>query len=157
MQLYLAFARSTRPCKGLRGPSTLPRVRALDHASPHKGLRVTSKSCNFTSRSRARPRQSTQRVCASRLKIATLPRVRALDHASPRKGLRVTPKSCNFTSRSRARPRQSMQRVARGADKLQLYLAFVRSTTRIHAKVAFPIDGIGAGSGFRKKDRYTEM
>ena len=71
--------------------ATLPRVRALDHANPGKGLRVTPKSCNFTLRSRARPRQSTQRVAR---------------HAY---------KSCNFTPRSRARPRQSTQRVARHA------------------------------------------
>ena len=67
-----------------------------------------------------------QRTSAAR--FATLPRVRALDHANPRKGLRGAPKSCNFTSRSGARPRQSTQRVA------------------------FPMDGIGAGSGFKKID-----
>ena len=112
-------ALDANPRKGLRGNpartlkvATLPRVRTLDHANPRKGLRGDP---------------------AGTPKVATLPRVRALDHANPRKGLRVTPTSCNFTSRSRARPRQSTQRVA------------------------FPIDGIGAGSGFRKKDRYTEM
>ena len=57
------------PRKGLRGSpagtpkvATLPRVRALDHANPRKGLRGAPKSCNFTSRSGARPCQSMQRV-----------------------------------------------------------------------------------------------
>ena len=52
-----------------------------------------------------------------------------------------------------------MVMVARHAEKLQLYLAFARSTTPTHGKekVAFPIDGIGAGSGFTKKDRYTDI
>ena len=97
LQLYLAFARSTTPihgngCAGRRKVATLPRVRAFDHANPWKGLRVMPKSCNFTSRSRARPRQSMARVrrCADMLL-----------------------KRCNFTSRSRLRPRQSTQRVAR--------------------------------------------
>ena len=48
------------PCGNLIKVATLPRVRALDHANPRKGLR---------------------------LKVATLPRVRALDHANPCKGL----------------------------------------------------------------------
>ena len=158
--------------------ATLPRVPAFDHANPWEGLRVTPKMCNFTSRSSVRPRQSMGRVarhaenvqlylaflrstrpihgkgCASCRKCATLPRVpafdqadpweglrvtptcwekcatlprvRAFDHANPWEGLRVTPTSCDFTTRSRARPRQSM------------------------VMVAFPIDGVGAGSGFRK-------
>ena len=85
------------PRKGLRANpagtpkvATLPRVRALDHANPRKKLCFTHKKCNFISRSRARPRQSTQ-------KVAREPK---------------NPKSSNFTSRSRARPRQSTQRVA---------------------------------------------
>ena len=118
LQLYLAFGRSTTRihAKGCASPlkvATLPRVRALDHANPRKGL------CGSP---------------AGTPKAATLPRVRALDHANPRKGLRVAPKSCNFTSRAGARLRESMQRVARHPKKLQLYLAFGRSTTRIHAK-----------------------
>ena len=148
LQLYLAFGRSTTPI----------------HAKGCTGTLWDPQSSNFTSRSRARPRQSTQRVArgaymlsksgnftsrsrvrafdhanprkellAAPIKVATLPRVRALDHANPWKALCVMPKSCNFTSRSRARPRQSMERVA------------------------FPIDGVGAGSRSRKKDRYTEM
>ena len=124
-------------CAGPRKVATLPRVRSLDHANPCRGLgheklqlylafgrsttpiygkgcasrRKVGKSCNFTSRSRVRPRQSMGRVArqTEKLKrVATLPRVRALDHANPWEGLRVTPKNCNFTSRSRARPRQSM-------------------------------------------------
>ena len=67
LQLYLAFARSTTPihakgCSSRLKVATLPCVRALDHANPRKGLRITPESCNFTSRSRARPRPSTQRV-----------------------------------------------------------------------------------------------
>ena len=102
-----------------------------------KGCASRRKVATFTSRSRARPRQSMW----SWLRVTphsrsrprqSMARVRALDHANPWKWLRVAPKSCNFTSHSRARPRQSMERVA------------------------FPIDGIGAGSGFRKKDRYAE-
>ena len=109
--------------------ATLPRVRAFDHANPWEGLRVTPKSCNFTSRSVARPRQSLVRVARDAEKLgknAVLPRVRAFDHANPWEGLRVTYESCNFTSRSRARLRQSMVRVA------------------------FPIDGVGAGSGLER-------
>ena len=76
LQLYLAFVHSTTPipAKGCAGT-----------------LREPCKSCNFTSRSRARPRQSTQKVARHAYKLqkgATLPRVRALDHANPRKGLR---------------------------------------------------------------------
>ena len=71
------------------------------------------KSCNFTSRSYTQPRQSPQRVAREPC---------------------GNPQSCNFTSRSGARPRQSTERVARHAEKLQLYLAFARSTTPIHAK-----------------------
>ena len=64
--------------------------------------------------------------------------------------------------------------------KVALYLAFGRSTTPIHGKgcagrrkvvrprsrarphqsmvmVAFPIDGLGAESDFRKKDNYNEI
>ena len=77
--------------------TTLPRVRAFDHANPWRG-------------------------CAGRIKVATLPRVRAFDHANPwSEGLRVTPKTCNFASAAlRARPRQSMSiRVAAlNAEKL---------------------------------------
>ena len=95
--------------------------------------------------------------------------------------LRGNPKSCNFTSRSYT-PAKGCAGTLREPQKLQLYLAFARSTMPIHAqgcasclkvatlprvraarprqstqRVAFPIDGIGAGCGFRKKDRYTEM
>ena len=100
-------------CAGTLKVATLPGVRALHHANPRKGLR---------------------RNPARTPKVATLPRVQSLDHANPWEGLRVTPKSCNFASRSVARPRQSMRRVARHAEKLQLYLAFSRSTTPIHGK-----------------------
>ena len=100
-------------CAGTLNVATLARVRTLDHANPRKGLRGNP---------------------AGTPKVATLPRARVLDHANPHKGLRGAPKNCNFTSRSRARPRQSMQRVARGPQKLQLYLAFARSTTPIHEK-----------------------
>ena len=65
---------------------------------------------------------------------ATLPRVRAFDHANP-----------------------WYIRVARHAEKLQLYLAFARWTTPIHGKGCIPDRWHGAGSGFRKKDKYTEM
>ena len=102
------------PRKRLRGNpagtpkvASLPRVQSLDHTNPRRGLRGAPKSCNFTSRSVARPRQSIVRVA-------------------------MLAKMCNFTSRSRVRPRQSMGRVARDADKVQLYLAFARSTTPIH-------------------------
>ena len=96
--------------------------------------------------------------------------------------LRGNPKSSNFTSRSYTRPRQSPQRVAREPQKLQLYLAFARSTTPIHAKGcasrrkvailprvqaldhANPRKGLHSRSmasvpvpRYRKKDRYTEM
>ena len=125
-------------CVGTLKVATLRHVRTLDHANPRKSVARepcgNAESCNFTSRSRARPRQSTQRVArhAEMLqKDATLPRIRAFDHATQRVG--GAPKSCNFTSRSRTRPRQSTQRAA------------------------FPIDGIGAGSGFRKKDRYRDV
>ena len=77
----------------------------------HTRLRGNPKSSNFTSRSHARPRQSPQRM--------------------PREPC-GNPKSCNFTSRSVARSHQSTQRVARGPSKLQLYLAFGRSTTPVH-------------------------
>ena len=80
-------------------------------------LRGNPKSSNFTSRSCARPRQSPQTAAPE-----------------PCGNL----ESCNFTSRSGARPRQSTQRVARRPDKLQLYLAFGRSTTPIHAKGCIP-------------------
>ena len=159
--------------------ATLFRVRAHDHANPCKGLRVTPASCNFTSR-RALDHANPRKGCASRLKAATLPRVRTLDHANPRKGcasrlkiatllrrpcahanpcksLRVTPASCNFTSRSCARPCQSTQRL-RVTPKSCNFTP--RSCARPRGslqRVAFPIDGIGAGSGFRKEDRYTDM
>ena len=133
-QLYLAFKRSPTPIRGKgcvlrRQVAILPRVRAFDHANPWEGLRVTPKMCNCTSRSRLRLRQSMGRVARYGYKLgkcATLPRVRSFDHADPREGLHVMPTSCDFTARSHARPRQSM------------------------VSVAFPIDGIGAGSGFRK-------
>ena len=153
-------------CAGTLKVATLPRVRALDHANPRKGLRGNPAGTlkvatlpRVRTLDHANPRKGLRGNPAGTPKVATLPRVRALDHANPRKGLRVTPKSCNFTScscarhrqstqkvakscnftsRSCARPRQSMQRVPRGADKLQLYLAFVRSTTRIHAKGCIP-------------------
>ena len=64
------------PRKGLRGNpagtpqvATLPRVRALDHDNPWKGLHVAPKSCNFTSRSRARPRQCMERVARHAQKL----------------------------------------------------------------------------------------
>ena len=92
----------------------------FDHAMIHgKGCewrRHVGKMCNFTSRSCVRPRQSMGRVArhADMLeKCATLPRVRAFDHANPWEGLRVTP-TC--------------------WKNMQLYLAFVRSTTPIHGK-----------------------
>ena len=147
--------------------ATLPRVRTLDHTNPRRGLRGAPKSCNFTSRSVAGPRQSMVRVAwdAEKLeKVATLLRVRSLDYANPWEGLRGTPKSWK---------------------KLQIYLAFARSTTPIHGKAcagrrkvgkkcnftsrsvarpgesmvrgAFPIDGVGAGSSFRTNDVNTEM
>ena len=135
------------PRKGLRGNpagtlkvATLPRVRTLDHANPRKRLRGNPAGTlkvatlpRVRTIDHANPRKRLHGNPAGTPKVAPLPRVRALDHANPRRGLHGAPKSCNFTSRSRARPRQSTQRVA------------------------FPIDGIGAGSGFRKKDRYTEM
>ena len=92
------------PC-GNPKVATLPRVRALDHANPRKW------------------------VARGAEKLSTLPRVRALDHANPRTGLRVAPKSCKtffsyiyifFLSFS-------------PAHLLQLYLAFGRSITPIHA------------------------
>ena len=54
--------RVARCCASRLKVATVPRVRALDHANPGKGLRVTPKSCNFTSRSCTRPRHSRQRV-----------------------------------------------------------------------------------------------
>ena len=122
------------PCGKPKGRSFTSRSYTRPRRFPQRVVREpcgNPNSCSFTSRSRARPRESTQRVARGDQKLQ--PRVRVLDHANPRKGLRGALKSCNFTSRSRARPRQSMQRVA------------------------FPIDGNGAGSGFRKKARYTEM
>ena len=115
LQHYLAFGRSMTPIhgKGCAPPQkveTLLRVRSLDHANPWEGLRVAPKSCNFTSRSVVRPRQSMGKAarhaemleemcnftsrsrvrppihgkgCASPQKVATLPRVHALDHANP--------------------------------------------------------------------------
>ena len=56
------------PWEGLRVAPTswktaiLPRIRAFDHANPWEGLRVTPTRCHFTTRSRARPRQSMVRV-----------------------------------------------------------------------------------------------
>ena len=88
VQLYLALARSTTPIHGngcVRSIkiATLPRVRAFDHANPWEGLRVAPKMCNFTSRSRVRPRQSMGRVAR---------------HAD------MLEKMWKFSSRSRVRP-----------------------------------------------------
>ena len=69
------------------------------------------KSCNLTSRSVARPRQSLVRVA---------------------RGADMLEKTCNFTWRSSVRPCQSMGKVARHAENVQLYLAFSRSTTPSH-------------------------
>ena len=110
-------------------------------------LRGNPKSSNFTSRSCARPRQSPQRVAREPC---------------------GNPKSCNFTSRSytHANPRKGLHGNLAGTPKVA---TLPRVRTLDHAnprkglpresmqRVAFPIDGIGAGSGFRKKDRYTEM
>ena len=74
------------------------------------------KSCNFTSRSVARPRQSLVRVA---------------------RGADMWEKICHFTSRSCVRPRQSMGRVARHAENVQLYLSFSRSTTPIHCNFRY--------------------
>ena len=139
------MGRVARHADMLEKCATLPRVRAFDHANPWEGLRVTptcwknmqlylafvrsttpihgkgcasrrhvGKLCNFTLRSCVRPRQSMGRVArhADMLeKCATLPRVRAFDHANPWERLHVTP-TC--------------------WKNVQLYLAFVRSTTPIH-------------------------
>ena len=98
VQLCLAFARSTTPIHGKGCPSrrqgaTLPRVRALDHANPWEGLRVTPQSCNYIySRSHVRPRLAIHgKGCAWRRQGATLPRVHTFDHANPWEGLRVAP------------------------------------------------------------------
>ena len=42
--------------------ATLSRVFAFDHANPWEGLLVSAKICHFTTRSRARPRQSMVKV-----------------------------------------------------------------------------------------------
>ena len=116
---------------GCRKVVTLPRVRSLDHTNPWKELRVAEKMLfydavarsttpiNFTSRSCVRPRQSMGRVAngADMLeKYATLPRVCAFDHANPWEELRMAP-TC--------------------WKKMQLYLAFVRSTTLIHCNFRY--------------------
>ena len=117
MQLSRWLRTDVLSCAGILKVATLPRVRTLDHANPRKGLRGNP---------------------AATRKVATLPRVQSLDHTNPRRGLRGGPKSCNFTSCSRARPRQSIVKGLRGrikvGKKMQLYLAFARSTTPIHGK-----------------------
>ena len=129
VQLYLEFKRSTtlihgKGCAWRPKCATLPRVRAFDHANPWEGLRVTPTRCNFTLRSRVRPRQSmvifdsSRRTVGKRCNFISRSRVRPCQF-NPWEGLRVTPKSCNFTSRSRVRPRQSMGRVACHAEQLE--------------------------------------
>ena len=167
LQLYLAFVRSTtpipvkgckfrpNPCEGLQVSNPceelqiraldppIPvkgcKVRALDHANPCEGLqsaphnvslylafvrstlpipikgcKVRMAICHFTSRSCARPRESLSRVASCAAYFVTLPRVRAFDHANPCEGFQVAPHT------------------------LSLYLAFVRSTTRIPVKGCIP-------------------
>ena len=159
--------------------ATLPRVQSLDHTNPRRGLRGAPKSCSFTSGSVAGPRQSMVRAArdAEKLeKVATpihgkgcagrrivrkkLQLYRALAHSTtPIHMVRVArdpeqlEKSCNFTSRSVARPRQSMGGVARDAEKLQLYLAFARSTTPIHGKGCASRRKIGKNCNFTSRSR----
>ena len=77
--------------------AALPRVQALDHANPWERLRVTPKSCSFTSRSSIRPSQPMARITRhadileKMKKCPILPRVQAFNHANPWEGLRVTP------------------------------------------------------------------
>ena len=68
-------------------------------------------------------------------------------------GRRIVRKSCNFISRSHIRPRQSMVRVARDAAKLQLYLAFGRSTTPIHGKGCESRRKVGKSCNFTSRSR----
>ena len=185
LQFYLAFARSTTPihgkgCASRLKVATLPRVPSLDHANPWEGLRVTRKSCNFTSRSVARPRESLGRVarhaeklqlylafgrsttpipgkgCASRRKVGKSCNFTSRSRVRPRRSMgRVArqPKSCNFTSRSVARPHQSLGRVARHAEKLRLYVAFGRSTTPIPGKGCASRRKVGKSCNFTSRSR----
>ena len=57
-----SMGRVARGAGKLEKVAILPRVRAFDHANPWEGLRVTPTRCHFTTRSRARPRQSMVRV-----------------------------------------------------------------------------------------------
>ena len=74
--------------------------------------------------------------CAGTPKVAALPCARTLDHANPRKGFRGNPaRTLKVAKLPRVRSLDhTMVRVARGPQKLQLYLAFGRSTTPIHGK-----------------------
>ena len=145
VQLYLAFARSTTPIHGKGCPSrrqgaTLPRVRALDHANPWEGLRVTPKSYNCIPRVSTTPihgkgcawrRRVGKKVqlylafarsttpshgkgCASRRKVATI------YLAFTRSTTPIHGKGCAWRRHV--------------GKKVQLYLAFARSTTPIHGK-----------------------
>ena len=137
---------SLRRC--MRGNPQSSNFTSRSHARPRQSPRRVArepcgnpKSCNFTSRSVARPHQSTQRVARGPSKLQlylAFGRSTTPIHGKGCASRRKVGKSCNFTSRSRARPRQSMVRVARRPDKLQLYLAFSRSTTSIHGKGCIP-------------------
>ena len=97
MQLYLAFVRSTTPIPG-KGCSCPPKCATLPRGPV------------------ARPRQSIVIFVASRQTVG---------------------KRCNFTLRSCVRPRQSLGKVARVRQNVQLYLAVSRSTTPIHCNFRY--------------------
>ena len=149
MHLYLAFGRSTTPIhvRAARHAEMLDKMcnftsrwRVRPRQSMGRVVRdaeMLEKMCNFTSRSRVRPRQSLVRVARHAEKLQLYLAFARSTTPIPGKGCplrRKVGKRCNFTSRSRVRPRQSMVRVARHAEKLQLYLAFARSTAPIHGK-----------------------
>ena len=115
------------------------------------------KVANFTSRSRVRPRQIHGKGCASAEKLQLYLALRRSTTPIPGKGCTSCRKVCDFTSRSVARPRQSLVRVCASRRKsLEKSLQFLPRVSRdrptpIHGKgLHFPIDGVGAGSGFRK-------
>ena len=144
------------PCGNPKSCNLTSRSQARPRQSPPRVAREpcgAPKSCNFTSRSVAQPHQSMQRVARGPDKLQlylAFGRSTTPIHGKGCAVRRKVGKRCNFTSRSRVRPPQSMVRVARHAEKLQLYLAFARSTTPIHGKGCIPDRWHGAGSGFRK-------
>ena len=135
--LSMASYRRTR----LRGNPKSSNFSLRSHARPRQSPQriprepcENPKSCKITSRSVVRPHQSMARGPQKLQLYLAFGRSTTPIHGKGCASRRKVGKSCNFTSRSRARPRQSTERVAKDVKKLQLYLAFARSTTPIHGK-----------------------